>query len=100
MSNLHFLQLYYDLVLSFTGGDKFSLATLLQFITGSRSVPPLGFPHPITVKFKHGCPDGCKCRPVSSTCDLSITLPVHYQQLEFNLVMSSAMVECAGFGKV
>lgn len=80
--------------------DGFSLPRLIQFITGTKSVPPLGFPHSIIVKFKHGCPNGCRCRPVASTCDLSITLPVHYQQLEFKLIMNAAMVECDGFGKV
>jgi hypothetical protein len=58
------------------------LPKLLQFITGSKAVPPLGLPKGITVKFKHGCPATCKCRPTSSTCDLSITCPVHTTGLE------------------
>lgn len=73
---------------------------LLQFITGTKSVPPLGFPNAISVKFKHGCFEGCKCRPISSIRDLSITLPVHYEALEFQLIMNSALTECAGLGRL
>ena len=71
---------------------------LLQFITGTKSVPPLGFLNPISVKFKHGCIEGCKCQLISCKCDLSITLPVHYEALEFQLIMNSALIECAGLG--
>ena len=69
-----------------------SLPKLLQFITGAKSMPPVGFSHGITVKFLHGSPVGCKCRPTSSTCDLSITLPVHCSgPEEFNSTRNTCM---------
>ena len=64
-------------------------------------MPPVGFSHGITVKFLHGSPVGCKCRPTSSTCDLSIALSVHCGgPEEFNSMMSSAIIEGFGFGRL
>lgn len=57
----------------FTGG----LAKLYKFVTGSNSFTPLGLERVITVHFIHYCAHGCKCRPTASTCDPSISLPVH-----------------------
>ena len=95
------LEMLFKLLLHFLGNSDGSLQKLLQFITGSNEVPPLGFHKGITVKFKHGCPEGCKCRPTSSTCDLSITFPLHYDGSgNFNMMISSAVVEGVGFGKL
>ena len=78
-----------------------SLEKLSMFITGSKSVPPLGFPNGIKVKFKHGCPSACRCRPTSSTCDLSITFPIHCRgQEDFNMLLNCAVVEGVGFGNL
>ncbi|XP_046845033.1 uncharacterized protein LOC124438863 [Xenia sp. Carnegie-2017] len=55
-----------------------SLKTLYRFITGSHSVTPLGAEKHITVKFKHGCPENCKCHPTAATCDPSICFPIHF----------------------
>ena len=77
------------------------LTKLFKFITGTGSVPPLGLSKGITVKFKHGCPAEWKCRPTTSTCDLSITFPVHYSGAEeFKKYLDSAMVEGIGFGNL
>ena len=51
-----------------------TLSELQKFITGCKGVPPLRLPKRITVKFKHGCMERCRCRPTASTCDLSVTL--------------------------
>ena len=75
------------------------LAKLFKFITGTSLIPPLGLPKGITVKFRHGCSAECKCRATTSTCDLSITFPVHYSgPEEFKKYLDSALVEGIGFG--
>ena len=57
---------------------EFSIDELMMFITGSKSIPPLGLPSPIHILFKHGCPPKCRCKLSSSVCSLAITLPTHY----------------------
>ncbi|XP_046856540.1 G2/M phase-specific E3 ubiquitin-protein ligase-like isoform X1 [Xenia sp. Carnegie-2017] len=76
-----------------------TLYMLHKFITGCEQLPPLGLPKPITVKFKHGCTERCKCRSTASTCDLSITLPVHYRDSYNQLkeAIDSALIEGNGF---
>ena len=54
------------------------LSRLYCFIAGSKTVTPLGAEKHIILKFKHGCPAQCKCRPTAATCDPSITFPMHY----------------------
>ena len=76
-----------------------SLKTLYRFITGSHSVTPLGAEKHITVKFKHGCPANCKCRPTAATCDPSICFPIHFDNTnDFDLAMDNALLEYSGFG--
>ncbi|CAB3978943.1 G2 M phase-specific E3 ubiquitin- ligase-like [Paramuricea clavata] len=77
-----------------------TLSELHKFITGCERIPPLGLPKRISVKFKHGCIERCRCRPTASTCDLSITLPVHYHDnySQFKESMDSALIEGKGFG--
>ena len=60
------------------------LKDIMQFISGSPSVPPLGLPSngKILILFKHGCSNSCSCKPNVSTCSLSMTIPVHYDSLE------------------
>lgn len=62
----------------------------MMFITGSKSIPPLGLPTQIQVNFKHGCGKGCRCKPFVSVCAPSITLPVH---LETEEEMSQALID-------
>ena len=54
------------------------VSQMLKFITGLEQVPPLGLPDQIIVKFKYFCSANCQCRPTASTCDSSITFPLHY----------------------
>lgn len=58
-------------------------------------------PQKITVKFKYFCNANCQCQPTASTCDPSITFPLHYDTYyAFCQSMSSALVEGCGFGFV
>jgi hypothetical protein len=82
-----------------SGSNKFCM--LHKFITGSEQIPPLGLPKQICVKFKHGCQEGCRCRPTASTCDISITLAVHYENYsQLKEYLQSALIEGYGLGLV
>jgi hypothetical protein len=86
--------------LFFLDGNK-ALPNLYRFITGSRSVTPLGAEKHIFLKFKHGCPAHCQCRPTASTCDPSIRFSIHYSDSkDFEEVMDNALQEYFGFGLV
>jgi hypothetical protein len=76
-----------------------NVENVLQWLTGAKKFPPLGFPKKINCQFLHGCKPGCKCRPTTSTCDLVITLPVHLNT-EGNMkeIMHSALIDCVDFG--
>ncbi|KAJ7380745.1 hypothetical protein OS493_007118 [Desmophyllum pertusum] len=70
------------------------LVKLYKFITGSDSFTPLGLERAITVRFIHWCARDYKCRPTASTCDPSINLPVHYNNISsFEKAMTSAVKE-------
>ena len=74
---------------------------MLKFINGLEQVPPLGLPDKITIKFKYFCDCDSQCGRTASTCDPSITFPVHYDTYDaFYQSMSSALVEGSGFGFV
>ena len=58
----------------------------MQFITGSRTIPPCGFPK-LMLRFKHDCSKSqngteCACLPSANTCATVITLPVHVSTME------------------
>ncbi len=77
------------------------LSKLYHFITGSKTVTPLGAEKHITLKFKHECPAQCKCRPTAATCDPSITFPMHYNDTkDFEQALDTALEEYSGFGLV
>jgi hypothetical protein len=78
-----------------------SVFMVYQFITGTKRVTPLGLEKNITIKFKHGCKPGCRCRPTASTCDPSITLPIHFENAkDFEEIMDSALEGSSVFGFV
>ncbi|XP_028390714.1 uncharacterized protein LOC114515623 [Dendronephthya gigantea] len=97
--NIHkFFCDYIQLVETREGND---LSALYKFITGAQTVTPLGMEKHITIKFKHGCEAGCRCRPTASTCDPSLTFPVHIDDSkQFTELMDAALAESAGFGFV
>ena len=79
-------------------GATNSLSALYKFITGVETVTPLGM-EKTTVKFKHGCKAGCRCRPTASTCATSLTLPVHIDDSkQFEDLMDATLAESSGFG--
>ena len=75
----------------------------MKFVSGTSSIPPLGLPGKLKVLFKHWYTNinrSCKCKPTVSTCALSLTLAVHYNNKQG---MKEALTEAAwmsqGFGK-
>lgn len=90
--------LHFTFCIVFQGATN-SLSALYKFITGVETVTPLGMEKTITVKFKHGCKAGCRCRPTASTCATSLTLPVHIDDSkQFEDLMDATLAESSGFG--
>ena len=90
--------LMYCLHYLFAAIEELGVTDFLKWLTGSRNYPPLGFPKKIKCQFLHGCPDSCKCRPTTSTCDLVFTLPVHLNtEEEMGCIMTSALTDSFGF---
>ena len=86
---------------SFLVNVGLTVGDIFKFITGSKSLPPLGLPNKLTVLFKHDCVKDRRCRPTASTCALSMTIPVHIKTDEEMLEMIlSAVKEGLGFGNV
>ncbi|XP_034783436.2 G2/M phase-specific E3 ubiquitin-protein ligase-like isoform X2 [Acipenser ruthenus] len=78
-----------------------TLKSLLFFITGCKTVPPLGFRPEPTVDFLHDAEDnGEKSRfPKANTCNCTLFLPtVHVVYEEFTEAMRYAVLNCQGFG--
>ena len=49
---------------------------ILKWISGTKTVPLLGFQERLSIAFVHGCPDNCRCHPTASLCDLSMKVSV------------------------
>ena len=80
--------------------NMLTLEDLLVFITGSDSVPPLGFDRLITVEF-FDFDGNVRRRPWSSTCALTLHLPRGVEKpQEFNALMEESLLGCHGFGKI
>ena len=61
----------------------------------------IGIPKNIAVKFVHGCNEGCRYRPTTSTCDIVLKLPLHITSVEdMGLMIESAVKESVGFGLI
>ena len=74
-----------------------SLEELLIFITGCKTIPPLGLPKKIMVKFYKEMGR----LPSTSTCALEIYIPSGIDDFhEFERQMHRALKESHGFGKV
>ena len=74
---------------------------LLQYITGSSSIPAVGFATKIKVEFVHGCSQNCKCKLTASTCDLTVRLTIHIVSVEqMKAYFSDAIGMSQGFGKI
>ena len=84
-------------------GENGSIAVIqmLKFISGLEQVPPLGLPDTITIKFKYFWNANCQCWPTASTCNPSITCPLHDDTYDaFCQSMSFALVKSCEFGFV
>ena len=70
-------------------------------MTGSNNIPAGSFSKKIDVWFRHGCKEGCHCKPVVLTCSLKITLLLHCSSKEdMKLMMIEAIQNSHGFGYV
>ena len=75
-----------------------TLGDLLMFIMGADSIPPLGFPHPITIMFYDM--ESARHYPTASTCDLHVRLPRGIQDPNvLQELMENAVLGAHGFGK-
>ena len=84
----------------FSTGDL-TINDLIKWMTGTKTVPVLGFPKKFSITFIHGCVAGCRCRPTTSTCDLLLKMPGHIYNFEDMVeMMSSALKDCIGFGLI
>ncbi|KAJ7354872.1 hypothetical protein OS493_029427 [Desmophyllum pertusum] len=80
------------------GIAELAMCDFLKWLTGTRSMPPLGFPKKFAVRFVHGCMAGCQCRPSASTCDLVLKLPVHIiSEDDMKVMITSALKDSIGF---
>ena len=85
-----------------------TIAQVCSFWTGADCEPPAGFPSP-SIR-DHFQPDDKPLSvgfynekgrlPYASTCGLRLWLPIGVTEAEFNALMSRAVTECCGFGKV
>ena len=69
---------------SIHGKIDINIHDIQQFITGTPSLPCLGFQKMLEVNFVHDCQKPwekeCSCKPTASMCDLSLNLPIHINQ--------------------
>ena len=73
----------------------------IKWMTGSKTIPPLGFPKKFSVQFVHGCAEACRCRPTVSTCDITLKIPVHLTTEEdMREIFISAIKDCVGSGHI
>ena len=77
-------------------GRYVSLPSLLRFITGTSSIPPMGLKKPLQCQYH---PSKEKCLPNSSACSNKITLPICHQRKEqFFAALKKALEFGGGFG--
>lgn len=57
------------------------LPELMKFVSGTPTIPPLGLQSRLAILFKHDCANDktCRCKLTTMTCDLSLSLPMHYK---------------------
>ncbi|KAJ7391379.1 hypothetical protein OS493_018422 [Desmophyllum pertusum] len=69
-----------------------------EVAVGASTILPLGLPKKISIQFLHGCAPGCRCRPTTSTCSLTITIPTHLDnEDDMKSIMASAVADSQGF---
>lgn len=58
--------------------SEVKISDLLRFISGTTSIPAIGFERNLSVYFRHNCEENCQCKCITSTCALTLSLPIHY----------------------
>ena len=75
-----------------------TLESVLQFITGSISIPLFGFDTAPSITFSHSAEDTL---PTANTCDLSIRLPTSITDVgTFSSRMTFGIFNAVGFGQI
>ena len=79
---------------------QLSISTILVFITGADSIPPLGFERQPTIVVDHD--DVTGQYPRASTCDMRLIISVGLQGPydRFCDKMAFAILNCHGFGRI
>ena len=90
---------------SIQGKSDINLRDILQFITGTPSIPCLGFQKKLEVNFVYDCQKlrykECNCKPSTSTSPLSLNFPIHIKSIpDMTQSMTEAVHWSYGFGKV
>lgn len=83
--------------------DKGLLESLLCFVTGMKSVPPLGFVPEPSISFRHeeDLTDDCtKDFPFANTCANELRLPVMFDYELFSRNMISALTAVTTFSAI
>ena len=77
-------------------GEHVSLPSLLRFITGTSSIPPMGLKKPIECRYH---PDKEKAFPYFAACMNRAVLPICYKgKEEFFIAFKTALEFGGGFG--
>lgn len=80
--------------------ETIPLSKILEFCTGADEVPPLGFDRKIEIKFFNQ-ESGLRRFPYTSTCALDMFLPRAVESFdEFQELVSQAVFDTCGFGKI
>ena len=82
-------------------GHRVTFEKFLIWLSGLGTEPATGWPATPTVAFNHDCRTACGCFPKTSTCALTMTLPVHFQdENDFTDKFSEAIISALGFGNM
>ena len=77
------------------------LSEIMQFITGSPTVPVMGFEDRLKLEFVHGCVPSCRCFPTASACGLIFRIPVHLVTMgDFKTAFHGALKDGFAFGVI
>lgn len=70
------------------------LSKVLMFVTGASEIPPMGFACKPSIWFEQ---DVSRILPSSSTCGLTLTLPLLSDINKFQAMMDYAIISSPGF---
>ncbi|XP_052413120.1 uncharacterized protein LOC127958334 [Carassius gibelio] len=73
-----------------------TLENVLEFTSGSSTIPPHGFLQQPKIEFLHDAPE--KIFPEANTCNIVLKLPIHYNYESFKMHMSNGILWAPTFG--